>query len=311
MSILAIGVIIFSALSLLSPSWSWTDRLASSLSQKYQNQNDNQLISPHAKVDVSYTKTPSKKPGATPLQVAATAGLIIDAKTNTVLFEKQSDQSLPMASLTKIATALVIMNHHKSEEIVTIPDLPAETVAASQTAALKAGERYKLADALKIMLVYSANDMANALAIWDAGSIEKFVDKMNNEVAYWHLNKTKFANPTGLDSDGHRASSRDLARLTRILLQSNLFTEIVQSDSTNVSSLQGKLVDLPTTNKLLLSRSDVFGVKTGFDSAAGQCLITLSRRDGNEVITVILNSPDRFAESQNMIEWAFASYTWQ
>lgn len=309
MSLVATLIIGLSAIVLVLPQLAFPQRLLDKLTQNYHNQ----IVeaAPRPKIDTPYAKTPIAIADKKPLEVGAKAALVLDPSSQKILFEKNSQQKLPMASLTKMMTALVIMNHHRLDETVTIPAIPSENVTGSQAVGVRPGEKFKLSEALRIMLIYSANDMATALAVWDAGSTEKFATKMNNEAAWWKLNQSHFVNPTGLDADGHVTSATDLARLARILLASPTFAEIVKTNSYQATSLDGKVYNLISTNQLLRSRNDVFGIKTGFDSSAGECLITLARRDGNSIITVVLNSPDRFAESQSMIEWAFANHTWQ
>lgn len=309
MSLASLLIIALAVIGLALPKLTWPQHLLHHIGQNYHGLTTKVAARPD--INTTYTKTPVAKANIQLLKINAKSAIIIDLNSQKILFEKNSQQKLPMASLTKMMTALVIMNHHKLDETVTIPQLQPEAVAGSQVVGVQPGEQFKLSEALRIMLIYSANDMAQALAVWDAGSIENFVVKMNSEATWWKLNQSHFVNPAGLDADGHVTSSTDLARLARILLTSPTFAEIVKTNSYQASSLEGKAYNLISTNQLLRSRDDVFGIKTGFDSNAGECLIALARRDNSSIVTVVLNSPDRFAESQSMIEWAFANHTWQ
>jgi D-alanyl-D-alanine carboxypeptidase len=163
---------------------------------------------------------------------------------------------------------------------------------------------------MEALLIYSANDVANALAVWDSGSQESFVLKMNQKAKQWGLEDTYFNNPSGLDTPGQKSSAQDLLTLTRILEHNKNFQKITATRTGTISNLAGKPYALTTTNKLL-GTNGVIGVKTGFTLEAGQCLITLSERGGHRIITVVLNSPDRFQESKNMIDWAFNNHIWQ
>lgn len=214
-----------------------------------------------------------------------------------------------MASLTKLMTALVILEDHKLSDAVTIPEIPKLPVEDQQIG-VAAGEQFTVEDMLKALLIYSGDDVANALAIWDSGSLEKFTQKMNQKAADWGMSNTHFNNPSGLDTSNHYTNASDLKTLTSLLLHNQAFSQVVQTRSTNIKNSEGKAYQLTTTNKLL-GNDGVKGVKTGYTINAGECLITLAERNDQQIVTVVLNSPDRFQESKNMIDWAFNNYTWQ
>lgn len=259
-----------------------------------------------------YQSLASKKPTASVYKVAANEALIYDVSSGQLLVEKNSTASVAMASLTKLMTTLVILqNHTNLDEIVTIPkDLP-ELGPADQKIGILPGEKFYLKDLLKATLIYSANDAANSLAIWDSGSVDKFADKMNSQANVWALNDSNFVNPTGLDAKNHLSSAQDLLVLSSILVQSPKVSEIVNTEKVTITSLAGKAYTLTTTNHDL-PMPNVYGIKTGQTDNAGQCLILLGRnKEGHEIITVVLNSPDRFLESQNMVNYAFNNYIWK
>lgn len=311
MPLTSLVIIIFAVLSLTWPNIKVPSVAVDFFASQAKNQTSSKDTTPREKISTRYQKIPFAKNHKTALEIDAKSAIIVDPVSQKVLFEKNSDQDLAMASLTKIMTALVIIQKHKLDEIVTIPALPPDEVEGSQKVGLSQGEKFKLSQALRILLIYSANDMANALAIWDSGTIEKFVERMNQEAKWWQLKDTQYKNPTGLDNSDQKTSASDLVRLSRILLTSPTLSEIVKTSSYQVKSESGKIYNLASTNQLLFSRNDIYGVKTGFDSRAGQCLITLAKRGDAQVLTVILDSPDRFQESQNMVEWAFDNHTRQ
>ncbi len=253
-----------------------------------------------------------KKPTANSYVASAEAAEIYDVSSGKVLYAKNQSSKLPMASLTKITTVLTILeNHHNLDEIITIPDDLPPLLAADQKIGIKSGEQFSLRDLLQATLIYSANDAANALAIWDAGSIEEFAQKMNTQAERWGLENSQYKNPTGLDAEGHYSSAQDLVTLSSILLQSPKIREIVNTQKTTITSQAGKTYTLTTTNHDL-SLPNVYGIKTGQTDLAGECLILLGRnKAGHEIITVVLHSPNRFLESQNMVNYVFNNYIWQ
>lgn len=261
-------------------------------------------------VDVGYKESPELKPNAIPINVAAKQAIIYDVGSGQALYKKNSEESVPIASLTKLMTAMVILQNHSPDEIVTVPsNLPALQVN-DQKINLQAGEQLKLSEMMRALLVYSANDVANSLAIWDSGSINDFTSKMNAYAKTWNLNNSHFTNPTGLDEINNRSSSDDLLALSNILIKNNNFRQIVNTQSVTIYNTAGKPYALSTTNKDL-GLSYVYGIKTGFTDLAGQCLILLAQKGGHEIVTVVLNSPDRFQESKNMIDYTFNNYIWK
>lgn len=258
---------------------------------------------------VGYQKSPQKKPAAKTFQASASSAIIYDLNSSQRLYEKQPDDKRPIASINKLMTALVIMDSHSPDEIVTVGSIPT-LEAADQKIGIVKGEQFKLIDLVRALLIHSANDAANALAIYDSGSIDAFASKMNAKASEWGLEDSHFENPSGLDESSQLSSANNILVMAGILTQNEIFSEIVKSTSAKITTLSGKSYTLTTTNKLL-GQGGVIGIKTGFTLNAGQCLVTLSERQGNKIITVVLDSPDRFQESKNMIDWAFNNYIWQ
>ncbi|MFO0862633.1 MAG: serine hydrolase [Candidatus Saccharibacteria bacterium] len=305
-SLLALGLILQSLLG--------TQGVGGKLSTKLHSL----IQTPLPKVQkVTYQSSPktviaTKKPGSTDYISSASAAEIYDVSSGRVLYGKNTTDKLPMASLTKITTVLTLLqNHHNLDEIITIPDNLPPLQAADQKIGITPGEQFTLRDLLKATLIYSANDAANALAIWDAGSIDNFAEKMNTQASKWELKNSQYKNPTGLDAEGHYSTTEDLVTLSSILLKSPQVREIVNTPKTSITSQAGKTYTLTTTNKDL-ALPTIYGIKTGQTDLAGECLILLGRnKAGHEIITVVLHSPNRFLESQNMVNYAFNSYIWQ
>ncbi len=242
--------------------------------------------------------------------IQAKAAIIMDYDTGILLYEKNINEQLPMASLTKIMTAILIMENHDLDDIVTVKsdfkDLEGVRIW------LKQNEKLTVESLLKALLIRSAGDAAIALAEYHSGSVEAFADAMNVRAVELNLNNTNFKNPIGLDEDDHYSSAYDLAQLARYAMKMREFRDIVRLDSATIESVDGRFsYNFESTNYLLNSYLNILGVKTGTTAGAGQSLINLARNDaGREVIAVLLNSPSRFQENKSMIDWAFRSYLW-
>lgn len=253
---------------------------------------------------------PTLKHEAFEPDIQAKAALIMDYDTGLILYEKNIHEALPMASLTKIMTAILILEDHDLWEVVTVESDFSGVLGVRIW--LKQYEKITVGDLLKGLLIRSAGDAAIALAEHHSGTVEDFVKVMNERAKELNLVHTNFVNPIGLDADGHYSSAYDLAILSKYALHLPAFREIVKLDEATISSVDGRFRhSFDSTNYLLNSYLDIQGVKTGTTDGAGQSLINLARNDrGHEVIAVLLNSPQRFQENKSMIDWAFRSYEW-
>lgn len=267
----------------------------------------NQNSSPIIKT-VETPNTPVKNVGAQLPVLGARSVLALDLATALPLFEHQSQQKLPIASITKLATAMVILEDHELNETITVPALPLYPAEYVQLG-LKPGQQFKLDSLLKAILIHSANDAADALAIYDSGSIAAFSKKMNDLVAKWGISEAHFASASGISDHDNYASARGLANLAKIGLTNPVITGIVKIKQTVISDLDGRTYQLTTTNQLLGSLG-VRGVKTGYTPAAGQSFLALAEIKGHQVAVVVLNSPDRFGETSQLIQWLEQNYQW-
>ena len=241
-----------------------------------------------------------------PPSVGARGAVVMDEATGQVLYGKDERRRLPMASTTKMMTALLALERGQLSQVVRV-DVNAAEMPDSSTMGLTPGERLTLEDLLYGLLLPSGNDAAVAIARAIAGSEPAFVDLMNQRAAELGLADTHFANPHGLDAPDHYTSAADLARLARVALRNPTFAQIV---ATRHKAVRGRATyDLTNTNPLL-GRPDVEGVKTGHTDQAGSCLVAAFRRDGHRVLTVVLNSPDYVADSLALPDYAFAAYAW-
>jgi D-alanyl-D-alanine carboxypeptidase len=238
--------------------------------------------------------------------VRSRAGLMMDANSGTLLRQWNADSSLPMASVTKLMTVLVALETLSPDEMVTVPAEALNLPAGYVRMGLDAGEKIHVRTLLYGALLPSGNDAAMTLAIRAAGSEAAFVKKMNQRAQEWGLTETHFVNPHGIDAPDHYASAKDLAQLGLRALQNPIIAEIV---ATPVKDIEG--YHLINTNQLLKTYDGAYGVKTGTTDNAGQVLIGAARRPGQgNVLTVVMHSSDRFAETTDLMDFYFSHWVW-
>ncbi len=232
----------------------------------------------------------------------------IDLATNTVLAEKNPNTRLQIASLTKLMTAYIILkNHPNLDEEVKIKAI--NTQLGDATMGISVGETIKLRYLLEGLLLNSGSDAATALAAFDSGDSAKFVEKLNLAADKIGLKDAHFASPVGWDDSQNYSTAKDLTELTRILLRNNFFKETVAKSQDTVSTTTGRQVYLHNTNTLL-AEGGYLGVKTGYTYEAGECLISLKKLNGHEILTVVLGSTSRFSESESINSWIFTHFLW-
>ena len=238
--------------------------------------------------------------------VSARSAVLADAKSGAVLFEKNADERLAMASTTKIMTAKIILSKTSLSDVVTVPKEAA--LIEGSSIYLKEGEKITVKDLLYGLLLESGNDAAYTLAVFCAGSEEAFVRLMNEEAEKLKLFDTHFANPHGLSAENHYTSARDLAFLTKNAMENDIFREIVSTKTYVSTSLGGVKRYFSNHNRLLKSESDIIGVKTGYTKAAGRCLVTAASDGKSEYIAVTLDDRDDWRDHKNLFSFAFENY---
>ena len=235
--------------------------------------------------------------------VQAHAFLVAGGPSAEVLAADDADARVPIASITKLMTALVVLDHAKPGDTVTVA-APAAVVGESSIN-LHAGEQLTVRDLLAGALIQSANDAAYALAEHvGRGSVERFVRMMNAKAAELGLTETHFARPDGLDTPGHLSSAHDVLILARTAMQRPLIRSLVRERSARIAGGRS----LSTWNDLLGRYPGLYGVKTGHTDDAGWCEIAVARRDGTTVYAVILGSPTRDrrnADLASLLNWGF------
>ncbi|MDH5775949.1 MAG: D-alanyl-D-alanine carboxypeptidase [Nitrospirota bacterium] len=237
-------------------------------------------------------------------RVKASAVYMMEMQSGQILLEKNATQRLPPASLTKIMTALVALEKASPQQIVSVDHRA--LVKRPPRLKLKAGEEFLLHDLLAAMLVTSANDACQAVALQIGGEMPSFVDMMNNRAQALNLHGTQFANPCGFDAPGHYSTAVDLAKLTEEAMQTPTFAMMVRTLERDITSLNGQHhVHLSSTNQLLLD-PDITGVKTGFTSKAGRCLIASMYKNGHHVLLVGLNVKNRWKQAEQLLQYGQA-----
>ena len=240
------------------------------------------------------------------VSVSARAAILVEETSETVLFEKDADARLPMASTTKIMTALVALENAEPDRLIATPKEAVGTEGSSIY--LFEGEVLSLDDLLWALLLNSANDAAVAIAYGVAGGVVPFVDLMNEKAAALGLENTRFANPHGLDDPKHYTSARDLATITCAALENPLIREMVSTRKKTIphNGEDGARL-LVNHNKLLRLYNGACGVKTGFTKRSGRCLVSAAERDGCSLIAVTLDAPSDWSDHSAMLDAGFAA----
>ena len=235
-------------------------------------------------------------------RVPAHSILLKELNTGRVLYEHEPGKRLSPASLTKIMSALVILEHGRLDDLVTVS--PAAARAHKTHLRLKAGQVFRLDDLLKAMLIVSANDACLAAIEHVGGDETQFVGLMNDKAATLGLHNTHFSNGCGFDGPDHYSTAEDLATLSVIALQQPLFRSLVKEERAMIMPVNGThAYILHTTNRLLGRIPGVEGIKTGFTSKAGRCLIAKVSQNGSDLLLVILNSSRRWNTATSLISY--------
>ena len=241
-----------------------------------------------------------------PLRRPPRAGLVFDVNTGDVLWRHRPLLVLPMASLTKVMTALLTVERSHPDDPVRITGA-ALRYSGSGIGLLPRGKRVRLETLLNGLLIVSGNDAAIALAVHLAGSERRFVAMMNRRAEDWGLDCTRFASSHGLE-DGNRSCARDLAVLTRLAMAEPRIRRIVRRRQVDFRfPIKGRRLYLYGHNPLIrLGYPGAIGLKTGYTGAAGRCFIGVARRNGRTLAVVLLNSRDPAKHAPKLLDAAFA-----
>ena len=245
-------------------------------------------------------------------EVSAQSAVVLTADTGTVLFEKDGHTPRPVASTTKIMTALLALEAAQ-EQGDPLVDITQEMVAVEGSSmGLQAGDSISLTGLAAGMLLASGNDAANAAALYLDGSLESFAARMNQRAAALGMEDTHFVTPSGLDGEDaqglvHLSTAYDMALLARAALEDQAFRQLCSSPSLAVEFAEPvKRVTYTNHNKLLTQYQGCVGVKTGFTKEAGRCLVSAAERDGALLIAVTLNAPNDWQDHTALLDYGFS-----
>jgi D-alanyl-D-alanine carboxypeptidase len=258
---------------------------------------------PHASVPVVPYDVPEIP------RITADRWIAYDASADVVLASWNANDRAPMASVTKVMTAIIVLENSNLTDIVTVPKFA--TGARGSAAGLVAGEKWSVGDLLIAMLVRSGNDAALTLAYHVGGdSVSTFVDMMNEKARTLGMSSTHFDNPNGLDAENHYSTARDLLTL---IIASQDYPDIQRVARTRQVSMpadpNGKLRQFRNTNRLLGSYPGVTGLKTGDTPWADKVLLATSERSGRRIYTVVMHSDDHFSDTRELLDWSYSTYS--
>ena len=239
--------------------------------------------------------------------ISAKSACLIDATSGRVLYSKNSNQRMPMASTTKIMTAIVAIE--SGMPLNTQIKVPLEAVGVEGSSAyLKQNEVVTLELLLYALMLSSANDAAMAIAHTICGSAEKFVDLMNSKAYNLGLTNTHFTNPHGLYDEEHYTTAEELAKIMAYAMQNSDFANITSCQKKAFSRDDGTSFLFTNHNRLLKYYDGTIGGKTGFTKKSGRCLVSCAERDGLRLIAVSLSAPDDWNDHKKLYDFAFSSY---
>ena len=236
--------------------------------------------------------------------VSAEKAIMLDAVSGRILYERNPDQRSLIASTTKIMTALIVCEQCNVLDRMRIPKEAVGIEGSSMY--LQEGEVLTVQELLYGLMLSSGNDAAVALAIYCGGTLEGFVELMNDKARNLGLTGTHFENPNGLDAPEHYSTARDLAKLAAYAMENPIFAKTVSAKTVKAGERY-----LTNHNKLLWQVSGADGVKTGYTRAAGRSLVSSATRDGRRIIVVTLNDPDDWQDHAALLERGFSRYNVQ
>ena len=238
---------------------------------------------------------------------ASESEIVMERDSGRILFAKDEKKRLPMASTTKIVTAITVIDNY---DLSTVIEVPKETVGVEGSSVyLKAGEKYTVRDLLFGLMLRSGNDCAETLAVRLAGGISEFTAEMKKTAEKCGATDSSFKNPHGLHDDEHYTTALDLGKIACYAMKNEEFVKIVSTEiytATEISSGEKRV--WKNKNKLLKRYEGANGIKTGYTLKAGRCLVSSAIRDGMQTVCVVLNSPQMFERSEELLDYAFANY---
>ena len=242
-------------------------------------------------------------------KTTAKSACVVEKESGRILYAKNENEKLPMASLTKIITAIVVIENAKDlNEVITIPK--EATKIEGRSIYLREGEKLSVLDLLYGLMLSSGNDCAVALAVKVGGSVDGFMKMANDFCKKIGATNTNLVTPNGLHDDNHYTTALDLARISAYAMKNEIFREIVKTKSIKIHREEGNHpVVIKNKNKLLKEMSDATGIKTGYTKKAGRCFVGSAMRNNMEVICVLFNCGPMFAECEFLLNEALNNYS--
>ena len=239
--------------------------------------------------------------------LSARSAAVIECTSGEIVFAKNEDERLPMASTTKIMTALTVISTCRLSDTVTVPKEACGIEGSSVY--LREGECFTVEELLYALMLASANDAATALAIHAKGSVEAFAEEMNRQAEALGLSDTHFTNPHGLNDKDHYTTAKELAIISAHAAKNETFRKICSTKKTVIKRDSKESARLLTNHNKMLSLYDgAFGIKTGFTKISGRCLVSGAEKNGLSFIAVTLNAPDDWNDHKAMLDLAFSLY---
>lgn len=263
---------------------------------------------------VKNVKIPIQKEGVNEnIPIKAPTYLAVDRATMTPLIEKNAAKKIQIASITKLMTAIITLENSNLDEVVTVnndfKDAPAERMGLYVT------EKITVDNILNGLLISSSNDAAEALAYYiGKGNYKSFIQMMNAKALEIGMHDTRFSNAMGLDNEENYSTPQDLVYLANYALKNEFIANTVKIKEKRVKNIEGTSTHyLKATNELLSDKDFEFlGLKTGSTPEAGECLLSFAKtKNGHEIITVVLGSPNRFGETKEIVKWVDTNITWE
>lgn len=252
--------------------------------------------------------------------ILSKAYCLIDVESAKILIGRNETTKMPVASTTKIATAVVVVENYSErlKDVVTIT--PKMVNVEETTIKLRVGEKITVENLLNGLLINSGNDAALALAEYFGGKA-KFIEEMNQKVIQIGLETTKFQDPAGLNDDGY-STAKDMAILGAYALRNEIIASIVRTPEKIITSVDGKIThELTNSNRMVRSEESLYlpyaiGIKTGFTYAAGHVLVSAAEKDKHRIVAVVLNTfedttPASAKESKKLLEWGLTNWSWK
>ena len=244
-------------------------------------------------------------------QISAKSAIVYDTRSSRYLYSKNPGERLPIASLTKILSAVVVLENFDSDDIVMVSEESVKVDGEKQT--LYAGERIRVGELLKMMLIESSNDAAYALKLHASGLGLDLIGLMNRKAVELGMNNSIFRDPAGLNDDA-LSTAEDLMKLVRYSLRFNEIWLALGEKTASVYSIDGKIEHkVSSTNQLLDVIPDVIGGKTGYTEKALGCMILVVDVPGknDKIISIILGSAERFTDTEKLVDWVRRAYSWE